>query len=301
MENGKRHLVFRRSEGFEDMEVLLPCGQCMGCRVVHKQAWAVRAMHEAYMHEENCFITLTYAPEHLPSDMSLNHRHVQLFMKRLRTNLGRPLRYLMCGEYGEKRGRPHYHMLLFGESFSADRTRVREPEKGKHPLYRSERLLSAWKLGHADFGVGVHADSAAYVAGYVTKKVTGKKADEVDENGLKPYELFDSATGEIIQRTPEYARMSRRPGLGAGFYDLYGHEIRRDDFVVVDGKRLRVPKYYDNMSDTWDSAKHAAIRMERRRKAKAARRGLTLERSRAKEDYLRAIMRNGEYDGLTGG
>lgn len=300
-DDGKRGLVFNRREGFEDLELLVPCGQCMGCRVVHKQAWAIRAMHEAFMHDENCFITLTYAPEHLPHDLSLNHRHVQLFMKRLRKKLGKPLRYLMCGEYGKKRGRPHYHMLLFGHSFSADRVMVRQPQGARHALYRSQRLLDAWQLGHADFGVGVQAESAAYVAGYVTKKVSGQAVEELDENGLKPYELIDGETGEIVVRTPEYAKMSRRPGLGAGFYELFGDEVRRDDFLVINGKRVRVPGYYDNLSDAHDSAKHAANRMERRRRAKAVRRNISPERTRAKEDYLRAIMRKGEYDGLTGG
>ena len=36
------------------------------------------------MHTSNCFITLTYAPEHCPKDMSLNYEDFQLFMKRLR-------------------------------------------------------------------------------------------------------------------------------------------------------------------------------------------------------------------------
>jgi len=58
----------------------LACGQCVGCRLERSRQWAVRCMHEAQMHSENCFITLTYDAEHLPRFMSLRYRDFQLFM-----------------------------------------------------------------------------------------------------------------------------------------------------------------------------------------------------------------------------
>ena len=65
-------------------DLTLPCGQCVGCRLERSRQWAIRCVHEASLHQDNCFITLTYAPEHLPSDNSLHYRDFQLFMKRLR-------------------------------------------------------------------------------------------------------------------------------------------------------------------------------------------------------------------------
>ena len=99
----------------EKLEV--PCGQCIGCRLERSRQWAVRCIHEAQLHKDNCFITLTYNDEHLPSPPSLSVRDFQLFMKRLRKRFGKGIRFFHCGEYGEKYGRPHYHACLFGFDF----------------------------------------------------------------------------------------------------------------------------------------------------------------------------------------
>lgn len=62
----------------------IPCGQCIGCRLEHSRQWAMRCVHEASIHDDNCFITLTYNDTNIPSDGGLRHRDYQLFMKRLR-------------------------------------------------------------------------------------------------------------------------------------------------------------------------------------------------------------------------
>ena len=82
--SGKRGIVFNIKDGYEDMPVELPCGQCMGCRLEHSRQWAIRMMHEASQYENNCFITLTYDNEHLPPDGSLQLSHFQDFFKRFR-------------------------------------------------------------------------------------------------------------------------------------------------------------------------------------------------------------------------
>ena len=94
--------------------------------------WAVRCMHESQLHDKNCFLTLTYNDENLPTipciDMetgeiletrqpSLNKRDICLFMKDLRKRFGAGIRFFQCGEYGEKFARPHHHMILFGFDF----------------------------------------------------------------------------------------------------------------------------------------------------------------------------------------
>ena len=68
---GKRSIVFSPSEGFTDFKLALPCGQCIGCRLERSRQWAMRCMHEASLYKNNCFITLTYAPEKLPPSGSL--------------------------------------------------------------------------------------------------------------------------------------------------------------------------------------------------------------------------------------
>lgn len=84
-DNGKRLIVFSRPKGNSDYSIMrLPCGQCIGCRIRKARDWAVRCVHEASMHEENCFITLTYNPQTLGDRKSLEKQDVPKFLKRLR-------------------------------------------------------------------------------------------------------------------------------------------------------------------------------------------------------------------------
>ena len=82
-QNGKFPIVFTPKDGYYDMPIQVPCGQCAGRRLDQSKQWALRCVHEAQVHDENCFITLTYNNENLPKDGSLNKRDFQLFMKRL--------------------------------------------------------------------------------------------------------------------------------------------------------------------------------------------------------------------------
>jgi len=88
-----------------------PCGQCLPCRINRRRIWAHRIMLEAGLYGDNAFITLTYDDEHDPT--SLEPKHAQTFLKRLRHNYPKPIRYYLVGEYGESTDRPHYHAALF--------------------------------------------------------------------------------------------------------------------------------------------------------------------------------------------
>ena len=104
-------------KAFQDLAV--PCGKCIGCRIAKRKEWSLRMLHELTYHPQSSFITLTYDDYHLPSDNSLKKRHLQLFIKRLRKNLGeRRIKYFACGEYGGQTMRPHYHAILFGSGLS---------------------------------------------------------------------------------------------------------------------------------------------------------------------------------------
>jgi hypothetical protein len=203
----------------------LPCGKCLGCKLDKASAWAIRCQHEASLWDHNAFITLTY--ENNP--VSLEYTDVQLFLKRLRKSLcgdlpspsgNRPLRFFCAGEYGEQFDRPHYHILLFNGDF---------PDKkpiGKK-LFQSELLDKAWKLGHASTG-SVTPASAAYVSQYAMKKVYGREGAERHYKGKKA----------------EFIVMSRRPGIGAWWYENYQADVLPNDYVVVQGTRRKVPRYY---------------------------------------------------------
>lgn len=232
-------------------EIQLPCGQCVGCRLERSRQWAVRCMHEASMYDSNVFITLTFNDVNCP--VSLDVSVFQKFMKRLRKRLGSGIRFYHCGEYGEKFGRPHYHAILFNCDFPDKRV---FKAQGEHVLFRSQILEELWPFGYSSIG-SVTFDSAAYVARYVMKKITGKRADLSYEIGV------DFDTGEVLTKKPEYNTMSRRPGIGRKWLDLYLSEVYPCDFVVMNGRKMRPPKYYDSQFEVLFPSDYADIKEER--------------------------------------
>uniref|UniRef100_UPI0040482461 rolling circle replication-associated protein n=1 Tax=Shewanella sp. TaxID=50422 RepID=UPI0040482461 len=166
-------IVFNPAHGYADRPVTLPCGQCVGCRLEHSRQWAIRCVHEAQLHQDNCFITLTYNDDYLPENGTLVKRDFQLFMKRLRKKYPHAVRYYQCGEYGSKTHRPHYHACLFGHDFK-DKTLWQKGSDGT-PLYISSSLQDLWSsdghsIGFSTIGT-VTFQSAAYVARYIMKKI----------------------------------------------------------------------------------------------------------------------------------
>lgn len=214
----------------------LACGQCIGCRLERSRAWAVRCMHEAQMHEHSCFVTLTYDSDHLPSHNSLSYADFQAFMRRLRKRLGK-CRFYMCGEYGERNWRPHFHACLFGVRFP-DRVFLKSLPSGSR-IYRSAILESLWSFGYSSIG-DVTFESAAYIARYVCKKVTGDAA-------RVHYARVDVETGEVYALTPEFTRMSLKPGIGRLWFDKYLRDVFPHDRVIVRGKAVKPPKYYKQL------------------------------------------------------
>lgn len=234
-DNGKRRIVFSPSIGFSDKPMDIPCRQCIGCRLERSRQWAIRCVHEAACWEDNCFITLTYDDEHLPADMSLRLSHFQKFMKRLRKKYGQNIRFYHCGEYGETYKRPHYHACIFNFDFPDKKLwTVRDDT----PLYTSESLQKLWPFGYSSIG-NVTFESAAYVARYIMKKINGDQAAE-------HYEYVHPITGEITNRAPEYTSMSKRPGIGAFWFEKFNSEVYPLDRVVVRAREMRPPKFYDN-------------------------------------------------------
>lgn len=199
--------------------------------------WAARCVHEAQLHAENCFITLTYDEEHLPRrPTSLNPDHLRNFFKKLRHTTGPGLRYYACGEYGDQTFRPHYHALLFGYDFRDKQLfKVRDQVR----CYISEKLQKIWGKGFCTIG-DLTPESAAYCARYTMKKVGGEHAPYY-------YSELDPYTGDLIPIEPEFSRMSLKPGIGAEWYKKYKDDVFPDDFIVLKGKRMRVPDYYDTL------------------------------------------------------
>ena len=113
--NGKRPLLFsaRTVDSGSEIPLLVPCGQCVGCRLERSRQWAMRIMDEAQMHKENSFVTLTYDDAHLPVDRSLDKTAFPRFMKRLRKSLkGKRVRFFTQGSMGSVMGVPIITLLF---------------------------------------------------------------------------------------------------------------------------------------------------------------------------------------------
>ena len=174
-------------------------------------------------------------------------------MKRLRSNQSpRKIRYYYCGEYGENTGRPHYHALLFNYS---PKDKIVWSEREGNVLWTSEELTRLWGKGHVVIGE-VTFETAAYTARYIMKKITGEGAQE-------HYQSLDRETGEIHQIRPEFSDMSRRPGIGAPWLEKYKTDVYPFDEVVVRGRPMMPPAYYDDLLEKIDE--------ETLKKVKAAR------------------------------
>lgn len=267
--NGKPTISFKNpyaAPTANRVGIQVPCGQCIGCRLERSRQWAMRCVHESSLHESNAFITLTYSPENLPPNGSLpdyKGGDFQLFMKRLRKAVSPvKIRFFSCGEYGENNNRPHFHACIFGFHFP---DKVLYTERDGCRLYRSPLLERVWGLGFATVG-DVTFESAAYVARYITKKITG-----------------DMAEDHYKGRKPEYTSMSRRPGIGKGWYDVYKGDVFPCDNVVLRGKVMHPPRYYDKLLDNEDPELLKSLKLKRKAKALAVADDNTAARLKTKE------------------
>lgn len=207
------------------------------------------------MHDASCFITLTYDDKHVPADYGLHKIHLQNFFKRVR-NAGYIFRYFACGEYGDQSKRPHYHAILFGINFADDRKKHSVTNQ-QHILYTSQTLTDLWGKGHALLSEFSY-QTAAYTARYVMKKQNGSNA--------RQHENYKRLTndGELIQVQPEFALMSRNPGLGSSWFAKYKKDAFPSDYLVHQGKKHPVPRFYLDKLNVQDEK--ACIEIKQKRK-----------------------------------
>lgn len=277
--------------------IKIACGRCVGCRLERSRSWAVRCMHENQMAAESCFITLTYNDDHLPVDESLDVAEFQRFMKRLRNENVRdrvkrnqdpkPVRYFMCGEYGDLYGRPHYHALLWGEDFGEDRV-LEEVKRGVN-LFTSPRLARLWRSSEGKT-LGLHRigevtfESAAYVARYCMKKVNGIIADEhytwINEDGVQ------------FRVKEEYVSMSRGGtggggGIGSSWLKKFQTDVYPEDVVFSNGMhKSRPPKYYDGQFEVDHPERMEEIRERRVEFGRKHQEHRTPERLKVRENIM---------------
>lgn len=224
-ETRKRSIEFG-GKGFKDLPVVVPCGKCLGCREEKAKEWGARCYHESRLHENNMFVTLTYNDRHLPEGGTLVKAHVSGFMKKLRSRKGQGVRFFASGEYGELGKRPHYHIILFNCDFP-DKKPWKKSKSGQIE-YKSEELENIWGFGFASLSK-LNVGSAHYCAQYSLKKVYGAAAES-----------------HYHGRLPEFALMSRNPGIANGWIEKFKSDVFPKDFFHIAGKVYKPPRYYDD-------------------------------------------------------
>lgn len=202
-------------------------------------------------------------------------------MKRLRKSTGKKLRYFHCGEYGPKNLRPHYHAIIFNLDFD---DKVPWMEKEGKITYTSDTLEKIWGMGFCTTS-DVTFQSANYVAQYCMKKVTGEQAET-------HYVRTDPETGEQFSVIPEYATMSRRPGVGHAWIQKHRRDVYRDDYIIHEGIRMKPPKYYDAQEENIEE-----IKRKRKREAKNNPDN-TSDRLRVREKIRETRIQNRKRDAI---
>lgn len=261
--SGVPEIAIRFKNFIGEPNLELPCQKCPSCKLKKAREWALRCWHESQMHKENSYVTFTYSDETLPAYAELRHRDFQLFLKRLRKKYShRKITYFMCGEYGGKTHRPHYHALLFGY-YPPDATYHRTENNNRY--YKSEELDRLWRKGFTDTS-GVSYKSAGYVARYTLKK-------QIPSEQLQDRYTYLDTNDELQIRPFEYVRMSlgKYPGeaIGGSWFKKYAEHVCTHDYVLdPSGKKCPVPRYYLGIlkddSPEWH-AHLAAARLEKAR------------------------------------
>lgn len=276
--------------------IQIPCGECLGCLLDHAKDWATRCACEMETCGVGCFITLTYnnntrtikgqeEESSLPINENglptLRKKDLKDFWKRLRKHLDKQeikIRYVACGEYGPKRGRPHYHAVVFG--WKPEDLKLYKFNHQNEPLYKSAILQKIWGCGFVTIGE-LNFQTASYTARYVQKKagINKKKPKRQREFELKynmeeVVQIVDewtkyydkqeisketyiqafmqlNSTNKIIKnaelKEPEFITCSNRPGIGFNYLIEYKDKILRNNGIMVKVKRnvkvFTVPKY----------------------------------------------------------
>lgn len=194
----------------EEYPVSVPCGKCVPCLINKRTDWSFRLEQEYKYSKSALFVTLTYDMKHQPSDGSLDKRHLQLYLKRLRKLDGsNKIRYYAVGEYGGETGRPHYHLLLFN-------------------CFDSHARKAWCDIKGAPVGI-VHVGTVtpASVA-YCTKYI------------VQPHNALAG-----LQKP--FSVMSRAYGIGGRYLTDVMVQWHRDDdknYTLRDGQKARLPRFY---------------------------------------------------------
>jgi hypothetical protein len=204
-------------------DIMIPCGKCTECKSKRAAEWALRCRHEMAMHDENCFITLTYNEDKLPSFLIVKD-YFQKFIKKLRKKVRKKVKYIVSHEYGGRTGRPHHHAILFGWTPPNQSYLMKAPSG--EPLFVSQTLENLWtddkreSLGYHSIGEA-NEKTAFYIASYALKSCI--------------HTIYDPDTNTPVT-VSDTMNVSTRPAIGREFFlEHYKSIIEKEKYL---------PRYY---------------------------------------------------------
>lgn len=202
-------------------DVEVPCGKCPICKRRRVDDWVTRLIAEEKVSSSAYFCTFTYNTDNVPISengfMTLNRRHFQLFMKKLRKKENAKIKYYMAAEYGTDSDRPHIHAIIFNLD---DYNLLYNEER------ISKRLTEIWSMGNVDVR-SISVDRMAYTVGYINK-----------EKRIPVHSRDD--------RVKEFSRMSKN--LGESYLTdevvRYIENNNGTNGIQRNGRKMALPRYY---------------------------------------------------------
>lgn len=226
-----KYKKFKLKDGIKNCFVekmcIVPCGSCLGCSLENSKDWSNRLKMEYLTHLEKndlipYFITLTYNDDFLPKNHQLNFNHINDLVRKLkdyiRYNFESNIRYLVCGEYGPKNARPHYHGIFWlpvGFDFDSF-------------------LSSHWLKGFYQIKV-CFAEHLNYISHYSVKKSS----------------LARATRKELVLSGIEFERSLKSRGIGYQFLIDHFDQIIDDKFLVIPSSYSfisSIPEFNENFS-----------------------------------------------------
>lgn len=258
----------------------VPCGKCEECIKDKQNEYVIRTVEEAHKKGNPWFITLTYREENVPFVFDLidgeimedesycidketgevlenlrtiNNKDIQNWKKRVKERIeyqtGSRLNYsyLICGEYGPRTHRPHYHGLLLGLTDEQVMEFKKDWEENYgYTCFRKVNMIEIDRV-------------ASYVAKYIVKQPDLEESAVVEGKVQKPRKITSEGYG---MPTKKRFDMMRRDVLGKmisempDFDDLSGiNPVKLDKEIKkiadnhkkkykLNGREYKLPSYY---------------------------------------------------------
>lgn len=198
-------------------DVVTACRSCNECLNARKNTWVARAMAETSTSKSALIFTLTYADdthERRKSARFFRYNDVRNFLASLRSALryagkSDKVRFMVVGEQGSKKGRVHWHGILWSDEDLTALGSFRFKGKIAPVEYRKRLDWSMWPHGFVQLDVA-NQQSIAYCLKYI----------------LKDQFSYDKGRGKLRDNVSErYAssrfRMSKRPAIGTVAFDEF--------------------------------------------------------------------------------